>query len=99
MSKIFDALKRAESPDRGLMDPIFDQPVSSNTNAVETEVVSIADGVEPQMTETADAPAQFPNVWSGHAAARVVPLHVSALAPVFPYDDMQSQAAEQYRII
>jgi capsular exopolysaccharide synthesis family protein len=95
MSRIFDALKKADHlRDSGIVEPALSEAtarVESNNFRAATATEEPPVVPSPDLGESVEAGEAQPR--------RVVQLRVSALSPVFPFDDLHSQAAEQYRII
>lgn len=99
MSKIFDALKKADTlRDSGIVEPAMDEVLPVQPRSAAESATTLA----ATLVEEPSVPAPIGNAAEEtHAdhAARMVPLQISAIAPVFPFEDLHSQAAEQYRII
>src|SRR6185295_18410122 len=101
MSKIFDALKRADHlRAEGVVDAVLDDAITANSPIpaapiAAPEVPIAAVHATPVTDGTPVAAAATP----GPRLPRVATMQVSALAPVFPFEDLHSQAAEQYRMI
>src|SRR6266436_5837024 len=102
MSKISDALKKADYlRAEGVVEAGLDDAIPAGSRVVagpaagpEAPVVSV-----PSTPATDGAP--FAAAASPEGAPhqpRVAAMQVSALAPVFPFEDLHSQAAEQYRM-
>ncbi len=68
--------------------------------------INLADTGEAPPEQTGSVPKRAASSWAAEPAVpnrpvakRVARLRVSALAPLFPFDDSQQSAAEQYRLI
>jgi capsular exopolysaccharide synthesis family protein len=102
MSKIFDALRKAEQfRADGVADSVLEDAIAANSSAtavgtVLTEAPATAASFIPAEAEPV-VEARLPEIKP--PAPRVAALQVSALAPVFPFEDLHSHAAEQYRMI
>jgi capsular exopolysaccharide synthesis family protein len=86
MSKLFDALRRADPAGADL-----DADERSAAPAPVPEAVPVVAPAAAEAIEAKPEAAPGPN--------RTVSLRVSALSPIFPFEEGQTQAAEQYRII
>jgi capsular exopolysaccharide synthesis family protein len=86
MSKIFEALNRAQQDDPG-----FSQPVPIESDAAPSKAV-----VQPAIT----LPSQpQPAVITETAAVRALPVRPGPNTPLLPFDGVHPRAGEQYRII
>src|SRR5690348_7105091 len=76
------------------MSNIFDAVLKSNLIVLnempEIKTTSFTPGTESSSARSVASPALVP---------RQVPLKISTASPVFPFEDNQNEAAEQYRII
>jgi capsular exopolysaccharide synthesis family protein len=108
MSKIFDALKKADRlRDSGVVEPAMDDILPIQEHFPEhfpehfsaESVTAVLDAEEPHVAAQTNATAEVEADVQQKKPARVLPLHISAISPVFPFEDLHSQAAEQYRII
>jgi capsular exopolysaccharide synthesis family protein len=102
MSKIFDALRKADQLRAdGVVESVLEDAIAASSSA---SGAATAKAEPPAVTSpipvAEDGPvvAAAPSESNSHAR-RVAPLKVSASAPVFPFEDLHSQAAEQYRMI
>ncbi len=98
MSKIFDALRKAESEAAGIALPMIaraEGPPPESLPAPSEEAV----GEAPSGTESRLVPASDARRNSLLSQARTVPVRAAANAPVLPFDGVHAAAAEQYRII
>ena len=108
MSKIFDALKKADHlRDSGIVEPAMDEVFPAEPRSAAGSANTLANALATTMVEEPSVPDPIGNAAEdadrgqthGEHAARMLPLQISAIAPVFPFEDLHSQAAEQYRII
>jgi len=100
MSKIFDALKKADRlRDSGVVEPVLEEALPQHTSVAESTATLVEESSSPPENKS-EASHQIELEASRHdEPTRVGTLQVSALSPVFPFEDLHSQAAEQYRII
>jgi len=92
MSKIFNALRKTGQFDDPGMDAATRTDLAPQGQG--TATATVVDG-HPEQQNHEQAPEQPLPV----ATTETVSLRISALAPLFPFDDLHSEAAEQYRII
>jgi protein-tyrosine kinase len=100
MSKIFDALKKADHlRSEGVADAVLDEPVCNppGISVAEAEPEPIPNFVSAGTQTIAPAHATLSNETG--STERIFRLKISADSPVFPFEDLHSRAAEQYRII
>jgi capsular exopolysaccharide synthesis family protein len=101
MSKIFDALKKADNlRDFGAIEPGLEEPLPHHASSAESTAVMVEE-TSPALPENGAEPSYAIEPETSHedGSPRVAGLQVSAFSPVFPFEDLHSQAAEQYRII
>src|SRR5260370_39731130 len=96
MSKIFDALKKADHlRDSGIVEPAMDEALPVQPRSAAESATTMA----ATLVEEPSVPTPIGNAAGETHGARIVPLQISAVSPGFPFEDLHSQAAEQYRII
>src|SRR5258706_455874 len=103
MSKIFDALKKADHlRAEGVVDAVLEDAITTSSPML----AAPAAGPEAPVVAGHSTPLSDPVPGAADASPGVAPyqprvaaMQVSALAPVFPFEDLHSQAAEQYRMI
>ncbi|HUQ93581.1 MAG TPA: CpsD/CapB family tyrosine-protein kinase [Bryobacteraceae bacterium] len=88
MSKIFDALRRSEFPGVEGFAPAGSEALQMSEPAI-----------PPPLMEPEPEPDPLPGSAMRSPGARSATLRISALAPIFPFDQQHSAASEQYRII
>src|SRR5258708_3621995 len=102
MSKIFDALRKAEQfRADGVADSVLEDAIaaSASATAVGTALTEAPAAAASSIPAAAERVVEAVPQERKPPAPRVAALQVSALAPVFPFEDLHSLAAEQYRMI
>ncbi|HVO96536.1 MAG TPA: CpsD/CapB family tyrosine-protein kinase [Bryobacteraceae bacterium] len=100
MSKIFDALKKADHlREAGVVEPALDEaPAAPSRSSAETATAVVEEApVLPAESGPVEEPQ--PEQVRSERPSNLVSLRISALSPVFPFEDVHSRAAEQYRIV
>lgn len=99
MSKIFDALKKADHlRGAGVVEPALDEALPPPARSTDT-ATALADVLPEPAEAVSPAEQAQPDQVRAEKPAHRASLHISAVSPVFPFEDLHSQAAEQYRII
>jgi capsular exopolysaccharide synthesis family protein len=95
VSKIFEALNNGKGELSDLIRPMVGSPGGARAEQpAETERVDIAAPATPQDSHVPAAVVADPI-----ATSRTVALHIPAPSPLFPFEEGQWRAAEQYRIL
>src|SRR5947209_18534348 len=83
------------------MSKIFD--AAAKNGLIDLSDVAALDADGPSRSETSEPKAasrlELAHGRTSFAASRTIRLRASASSPVFPFDEPQQQAAEQYRVI
>ncbi|SRR5258706_2077043 len=103
MSKIFDALKKADHlRAEGVVDAVLEDAITTSSPVLAAPAAGpeapVVAGHSAPLTDPAPSTADVAPEVAPHQP-RVAAMQVSALSPVFPFEDLHSQAAEQYRMI
>jgi capsular exopolysaccharide synthesis family protein len=102
MSKIFEGLKKGRDEIADVVLHAVDNPPPQNVS-VERPAATAAGAPQARSSEEISAPEAIRLARRGrhaaHPPARIMPLKVSELSPLLPFDSRNWRASEQYRII